>query len=176
MCDSESTIKNRPRLVLKHRIIDKFIDICVWMLLCLVWGLTAMNYPSLPDSIPTHFNLKGQVDNYGAKPLVLVLPLLSTFLCVGLTILNKFPHTFNFPKKVTEANAIQLYSYGTRLIRYLKVTLVLLLGYIELETFRVSNGSASNMNSWFIPLILVFILGPLLCFLFISSKNNKKTN
>ena len=39
-------------------------------------GVTAFLYPSLPDSVPSHWNIEGEVDGYMSKPWgVIVLPL-----------------------------------------------------------------------------------------------------
>ncbi|MGI9247918.1 MAG: SdpI family protein [Woeseiaceae bacterium] len=55
-------------------------------ILCLVFiaitvAITAFLYPSLPEQIPTHWNIKGEVDDYTAKPWgVLIMPLSATFV------------------------------------------------------------------------------------------------
>lgn len=32
-----------------------------------VWGATAALYPRLPEQVPTHWNIRGEIDGYGAK-------------------------------------------------------------------------------------------------------------
>lgn len=41
------------------------------ILLPLIWGIIA--YPSLPEKIPIHFNLTGEVDGYGHKSFILFI-------------------------------------------------------------------------------------------------------
>lgn len=61
--------------------------------LCLIFiGITiaaaAYLYPSLPQQIPTHWNLAGEVDDYTPKPWgVLILPLAAIFVFVVMKLI-----------------------------------------------------------------------------------------
>lgn len=44
------------------------------ILLAIPFGYAAYLYPSLPDSIPTHFNIKGEADAYGGKNSIFLGP------------------------------------------------------------------------------------------------------
>ena len=44
------------------------------ILLAIPFGYAAYVYPSLPDSIPTHFNIKGEADAYGGKNSIFLGP------------------------------------------------------------------------------------------------------
>ncbi|WP_165071541.1 SdpI family protein [Paludisphaera rhizosphaerae] len=46
------------------------------------WGLSAWYYPGLPDSIPTHWNIHGQVDGHGTKATVFLMPVIATVMLV----------------------------------------------------------------------------------------------
>ena len=62
-------------------------------ILCLIFiaiaGATAAYlYPSLPDQIPTHWNMQGEVDDYMSKPWgVLVMPLAAIFVFVLMKVI-----------------------------------------------------------------------------------------
>lgn len=59
---------------------------------CMVIMLTvsAVLYPSLPDMIPSHWNVQGQPDDYMPKLIgVLLLPLLCAAIWLGLSVLPK---------------------------------------------------------------------------------------
>ena len=62
-----------------------------------------------PNIVPIHYNIYGEADGYGSKTVLVILPILSVLMYVGLTILKKYPHIFNFPITVTEQNALSLY-------------------------------------------------------------------
>jgi uncharacterized membrane protein len=48
--------------------------IIAFLLLAIAAGAAAWLYPSLPDQIPTHWNIRGEVDGYGGKWTLFVLP------------------------------------------------------------------------------------------------------
>lgn len=132
--------------------------------------MTVINYQSLPDIIPTHYNEVGVADGFGDKWMILTLPFVATVLFFGLTILNNFPHIFNYPNDINEDNALRQYTNATRLIRYLKVIVVVIFGLISYQTIRHSNGFTEGLGIWFLPLTLILIFVPIFYFLIKSSK------
>ena len=167
-------MQERPKLKLELTQADKTVEIIGWLLIFAVWGLTVINYLSLPDIIPTHYNGAGVADGFGDKWMILTLPLVATVLFVGLTILNKFPHIFNYPTEITADNALRQYTNATRLIRYLKVIIVVIFGLIAFQTIRHANGQTEGLGLWFLPMTLGLIFIPLIYFVIKSFKTTKK--
>jgi uncharacterized membrane protein len=163
-------MKERPRLNLELTQADKSVEIIGWLLIFAIWGLTILNYQNLPDTIPTHYNGAGVADGFGDKWMILTLPLVATVLFVGLTILNKFPHIFNYPTAITADNALRQYTNATRLIRYLKVIIAVIFGLIAFLTIRHANGQTDGLGILFLPLTMGLIFMPLIHFLIKSIK------
>lgn len=155
----------RPKIKMKLTVTDNFLEIIGWMAIAVIWTLTITSYPKLPEIIPTHYNYAGEVDGYGGKRKILGLPIVATILFVGITILNKFPHIFNYPTKITENNALRQYSIATRMMRYLKLFLVVLLGLIVFKTIQNANGQTDGLGTWFLPLALGLIFLPVIYFM-----------
>jgi len=155
-------MEERPKIKLELTTADKTFEIIGWLLVISVWGLTITNYANLPETIPTHYNAAGQADRFGGKATILTLPLIATVLFVGLTILNKFPHIFNYPTNITQDNALR--QYATRMIRYLKLIIVVIFGLIEFKTIQNANGQADGLGIWFLPMTLGLIFIPLIYF------------
>lgn len=149
----------RPKIKLELSTTDKTFEMLGWMSILAIWVLTIISYTNLPDIIPIHFNGAGQADGFGGKGNILTLPSIATVLFIGLTILNKFPHVFNYPTNITADNALREYTNATRLIRYLKFIIVFIFGLIVLQTIRSVNGQTSGLGVWFLPLTsgLIFI-------------------
>jgi uncharacterized membrane protein len=166
-------MKERPKLKLELTQADKTVEIIGWLLISAVWGLTVTNYQSLPDIIPTHYNGAGVADGFGDKWMILTLPLIATVLFVGMTILNKFPHIFNYPTNITQDNALRQYTNATRMIRYLKLIIVVIFGLIAFKTIQNANGQADGLGIWFLPMTLGLIFIPLLYFVVKSYKATK---
>jgi uncharacterized membrane protein len=157
-------MKERPRLNLELTQADKSVEIIGWLLIFAIWGLTILNYQSLPDIIPIHYNVAGVADGFGDKWMIFTLPIVATVLFVGLTILNKFPHILNYPTEITADNALRQYTNVTRLIRYLKVIIVVIFGLITFLTIRHANGQTDGLGIWFLPLTMGLIFMPLIYF------------
>ena len=153
-----------PEIKLDLTITDKIFEILGWISLVAVWVFTITNYNNLPDIIPIHFNGAGQADVFGGKGTILTLPIVSTILFIGMTVLNKFPHLFNHPTNITKENELRLYTNATRLIRYLKLILVSIFGFIVFKTIQNVNGEADGLGNWFTPITLGMIFIPVIYF------------
>jgi uncharacterized membrane protein len=163
-------MEERPKIKLELKTTDKIFEIFGWLLIIVIWGLTITNYSNLPETIPTHYNGVGQADGFGGKVTILILPFIATILFIGLTVLNKFPHVFNYPTNITQDNAFIQYTNATRLIRYLKLIIVFIFGLIVFKTIQYANGEADGLGIWFLPLIIGLTFIPLIYFLSKSIK------
>ncbi len=87
---------------------------------------------------------------------IILLFALACVLYIGLSILERYPHKFNYPVKVTPANKTLLHQLGINTVRYIKLTLILFFTlYIVAIAFALP-------NSWIITgsiLFFVIIMG-----------------
>ena len=139
-------MNKRPQIKLQLNQTDKILEIVGWVSVVGIWALTLTNYSILPEIIPIHFNGAGKADGFGNKTHIFVLPIISTLLFIGLTILNKHPHIFNYPSQITKENAVDQYTNATRMIRVLKLVIVVLFGLIVLR--NNSNCKRTCRRSW----------------------------
>jgi uncharacterized membrane protein len=156
--------EERPKLKIQLTPTDQVLELLGWGVLLALWIWTGTNFSSLPDSIPTHFNAAGEADGFGRKVSIVGLPLIATLLYIGLTLLNRYPHIFNFPTPITQDNALRQYTNATRMIRYLKLILVLVFAGISFQTIQQANGTGEGLGIWFLPLTLVLVFMPLVYF------------
>jgi len=70
------------------------------LLLLAFWGICASFYPDLPEQVPTHWNIQGEVDDYSHKAVAtLVMPLLPLAIYVLMTVVPKIdPKRQNYGK------------------------------------------------------------------------------
>ncbi|CCO07445.1 SdpI family protein [Desulforamulus hydrothermalis] len=78
-------------------------------LLIIYWLISASFYPALPDLVPTHWNIQGQVDNYSHKAVAtLIMPGLPLFIYILLTVLPILdPQRKNYQKFAPTYNKIR---------------------------------------------------------------------
>ena len=162
-------MNNRPKIELELTRFDKTLEILGWISVLVIWILVITNYITLPDTIPIHYNSLGVADRFGGKENILTLPIVATILFIGLTMLNQFPHLFNYPTEITDDNALRQYTYATRLLRYLKFIILVIFGAITWQT--ISN--VHKIGIWFLPTTVALMLIPLIYFL-IKSLNSKR--
>ena len=167
-------MNERPKIKLEFTTFDKTLEILGWTSLLAIWALIIANYTNLPEVVPIHYNVSGQADRFGAKGNVLILPIIATAIFIGLTILNKFPHVFNYPTNITVDNALRQYTNATRMMRYLKFIIVAIFGLIVFQTFRNVYGQTNGLGVWFLPLTLALIFIPLTYFVIKSYKMTKQ--
>lgn len=158
-------MEERPKLKVELTKSDKAVEVISWILLLSIWALTLTGYSKMPEIIPTHYNASGEADGFGQKITIFLLPVIATILFIGLTIANKYPHTFNYMTSITNENALTQYSNATRMMRYLKTIILFIFGTIVFKTIQNTNGDADGLGAWFLPLTMGLIFIPTLYFI-----------
>jgi uncharacterized membrane protein len=148
----------RPGIRINLTPIDYFVEIIGAIgIVCLIL-IPVYFYNDLPGQIPKHFNALGQVDSYGNREIIWLLPAVGLFLYVGLTILNKFPFAFNYPKSVTNDNTERLYTLGTRTVRLLKVIVVLSFVFLNFKTIEIALNKSTEIGKFYLPIFLAVLI------------------
>jgi len=163
-------MNTRPRIEIKLTPTDKLLEGAAWAAFILLWALPVFSYQGLPDTIPIHYGFTGQVTNYGNKATIFVVPFVHTFLFIGLTVLNKYPHIFNFPVEITEKNALQQYKNATRLIRYCKFIFTVMFLWMKYQTIQTAVGKSDGLGIWFLLISLGLIFLPIVYYIMKSIK------
>ncbi len=103
-------------------------------------------YSLLPEKIPVHFDLQGNVNRYGNKSSIFLLSSITAVLGIGLIILSNYPHTFNYHVKITDANREKQYSLAASMMRQLNafttfclVMMDLVICFLAKELFKGSS-------------------------------------
>jgi len=105
-------------------------------------------FPALPDSIPMHWNVFGQVDNYMPKnPAVFLLPILTTVMFIAFQIFPSFD-----PKK----DKYRLFKHEWEIMQFGLVAFFAYLHFIIL--YLTLNPAVAMMPLMFVGLGVLFIL------------------
>ncbi len=160
----------RPRIYIKKTKLDYFFESISIISLALTFIIIAYYWGKYPNSVAIHYNALGQADSFGSKWLLLILPLTALLTFIGMTYLNKFPHVFNFPVEVSERNAELLYKTGKRTISFMKMTVCLLILYINISQVSSMIFNRSGINVF---IILFFILCLIVAPIFAAFKMSK---
>ncbi|QSZ28018.1 SdpI family protein [Aceticella autotrophica] len=119
-----------------------------WLIgiIILIWIFTFAVFHRLPDKIPMHWNISGQVDSFGCKRDIFVLPSIITIIYFAMLCTPKID-----PKKVNYMKFIGAY----RLIRAVLVIIFSAL-YFSATFFALGyNIDMNRIGSLIIPVILI---------------------
>ncbi|WP_333865978.1 DUF1648 domain-containing protein [Sphingobacterium sp.] len=163
-------MNGRPRIKLKLTVGDRILEILGWFSLFLLWYVITVNYNKLPEIVPVHYNVKGNADKFGARSTILLLPGIATILYLVMTAINRFPHLFNYPVKITQENALQQYTAASRLIRYLKFIVVVIFAIIAFRSIPNTSATSEGLGIWFLPFVLLSVFVPVIYFILKSVK------
>jgi len=160
----------RPKITLKKSAIDWILDVLAFFICLFMLFLSLIVFNDLPDLIPSHFNSKGMVDSYSTKEMVLGLPFISLMIFIVLYNVNRSPHIFNYPVKITEENAFEMYSYATRLIRVINLVIVIFFFYINFQIISNAKGISVGLGAYTLPVFLFAIVAPIGVYLYMTLK------
>ncbi len=163
-------MSQRPRLQLSITTPDRIIAAAGWICLAALWAMTIFAYGNLPETIPTHFGVGGEANDYGSKMTLFFLPVFGTLSFIALTLLNYYPHVFNYPCNITTQNALAQYTNATRMIRYMKFAIVFIMLVTVFMIYNAVVTGSGRLGSAFVPIMVVVLVIPLMYFIFKAIK------
>lgn len=97
-----------------------FVEVLAWIVMAAAFAVAAYGMKTLPEQIAVHYDINGQVDEYGSPASLFILPAI-ILLCLALiSFVAHFvkPQHWNMPFEVREANSDRVYG-DIRLMMYL---------------------------------------------------------
>lgn len=161
---------NRPKLNIPLSKFDKLLEILAFLGLLTTWSLYFIFIQHLPETVPFHFNINGEVDSWSSKNLLIILPILASILYLGITFLNKFPHKFNYLEEITNDNAAMHYAKASKLLRIIKLIIVFVFAFILLLIILQTKNQVSALSKFIVPSIITVFLFPIIWYFFSKAK------
>ncbi len=157
-------VARRPKLTIEKTLLEKFANILGTAGIFIMVLLVALNWGSLPDIVPTHFNGAGEADGWGSKFTLLILPGIAILSHILLEIVERKPHTHNYPARLTEENAVLFYTESVRIINLTKNIIAMMFAFITYHMMRGAMNGAEQLNMvglaiFMILLFAVIIIG-----------------
>lgn len=110
---------------------NQIIRLIPWFLLLGNGLFIAIEIPSLPDIIPTHFNSAGEIDAWGSKYTIIIPLVIQMVLTAVLSYLARHPEKHNYPIAITDENRDYQYALSGALIRKLNLIINLIFATIS---------------------------------------------
>lgn len=162
---------DRPRIALEMTPLAWLAEAVALLLLILNLVLPLAYWSSLPERIPTHFGADGQPDGWSGKGFMLVLPAVFVLIYLVLSVLQRFPHAYNYVVKITPENAARQYRLAVGLIRSLKLFIGLMFGYITFQTIQVALDHAEGLGAAFLIVMLLGMFGTIGVYIALSLRS-----
>ena len=130
--------------------------LCLIMLISTILFLI-INWIKIPDKVPMRYDFTGNIERWGLKSEVIILPVSALILYIFMTIIEKFLQVWNTGVKVIEENKEQVYSILLHLTSTIKFIVVCVFMYLTVKT-----ALGVKLSAWFLPIFLLVIFGDLL--------------
>jgi hypothetical protein len=153
-------LEERPKWRPEWTPFDKTMEIISWVFFLLMWGIIIANFFSLPDSVPTHFNVEGKADGYGERYKVLLFPAVITAGFILLREVAKRPWHFNYIVAPTPQNYQELYRLNIRSLRIIRLVVAVMGTYVAYAIIRGAKEGGYDLSFWALPIFLVGMIGP----------------
>ncbi|MGE8035020.1 DUF1648 domain-containing protein [Lysinibacillus sp. NPDC093692] len=145
----------RPVLKLPKTSYEKILDYIGGGLFVLSILYILAMWGNLPEEIPGHFNGAGEVDRWGSKIELFILPFIGLLLWIFLGFLERVPHTHNYPARLNESNVEAFYLNSRKILNEVKNLCLILFAAISFQMVRIALGEVENLGWWFLPIVII---------------------
>ena len=116
--------------------------------------ILSLNWNNLPETIPTHFNFKGEADGFGGKGVLVLFPIISIGIYLLMSVAYKWPQYINIPWSLTKENIVRQIKLVWRMLLLLKLAVMLIFTYLTHQMIQIAKGNAQLLGQYFIVIIL----------------------
>lgn len=156
------------KVTLKNSRFQIVLEVLSLLILISTIALLIIRWKDLPDQIPGHYNLAGEIDRWGNKNELIVIPVFSIMLYLLLTVITFFPSIWNMPVSVTDKNKEKVYGCVKSMLLVMKVEIMALFFWINYNSM-----SAKAMTPLFLPILLITVFGTMIYYLVKTVKLSK---
>lgn len=145
---------------LKRSKYDILINTACLILLVGIIVFLGVNWHTIPDKIPGHYNASGIINRWGNKGELWIVPVIAWIMYLGITALEHFPQIWNTGVEVTKENKERVYWILKNLIGTVKLIMSAVFVFLT-----VNSAFAVRLPVWFLPVFLILIFGSVIIFI-----------
>lgn len=154
----------RPKLALPKTRFEIIFDCLTLCVLLVTLGYLVTIWKMLPAEVPAHYNIVGEVDRWGSKWEILVTPMIAILMWLGMTVLEKYPHVYNYLNLRKDNVAVQ-YLNARLLLHVIKNMFALLFAYVTWNDIQVALEKSESLSGYFPFVFLGAIFIPMIFFI-----------
>ena len=125
-------------------------------LFSLLLMLSVVGAVTLPDPVPIHYNLAGQIDRWGSPATLLILPFVGLIVLVILFAAAKVhPDFMNFPGPRTPENVTRQLRNTRLMLASLRVFIMALFLSLQTQTVWGMRNPQNRSIGWWLAVLLI---------------------
>lgn len=143
----------------KHPL-DKLMNRLCLLILLGTAAFLVLYWRCIPTEVPMHYNAAGEIDRWGSKAELLILPVIAWLLYGVMTVVEQFPGSWNTGVKVTAENRERVYILLGHMLSTLKLLVMAMFTWITVQC-----ALAQPLPVWFLPVVLAAVFGDMIYWL-----------
>ncbi|GKV55356.1 hypothetical protein NCCP2222_13030 [Sporosarcina sp. NCCP-2222] len=153
----------RPKLNIPKTLLEKVADL-LGSIVFISWiGYLVYAWGQLPDQVPGHFDAAGNIDRWGSKWELIILPIIAALLTVFMAFLEKHPEWHNY-MNLNESNIEFQYKNSRLLLNIMKNEILVFFAYISFNSIQLALRKADSIGIAFLPVFLTVLFGTMIFF------------
>lgn len=118
-------------------------------------------WDTLPNEVPAHFNASGEVDRWGSKYELLILPIIGLLMAVLMQFIEKFPESHNYPSRLNENNVKEFYLLSRKMANAIKNITLFIFALMLFQSVSIALEWGNPLGKWLLPIIILSVLIPI---------------
>lgn len=156
---------NRPKIdieKLEKSMFERFFSFLSILIFigCIIFLL--FMWKEIPDKVPAHYGLSGEVDRWGSKWELLIILFINIFLYIIMHTLGKKPHLHNYPIPITEENVEEAYKISRTMMSVMKNMLLIFFSIVLINSIIVALGWGKGLGIWLLPILIIGTGAPII--------------
>lgn len=115
-----------------------------------------INWNNIGDNVASHYNSVGQIDSWGSKSSLIILPIITMIVNASMSGVLFFPQALDIPIKLTEENYVKVYELTRDLMNFTKTAINISFLYMT-----IMSANCKPLGTWFLPIFLIIIFMPI---------------
>lgn len=136
---------------LNYTTTHKVLELSAWGLGLLAFAVAVFGMLTLPDTIPTHFNMRGEADSWGSPATLLICPIVNVILLAMISLIahKVSPSVWNMPFQVAPQRAERVYQEMGNMIFALELEMSAFFLYITVTSYlQTARGIGWMLALW----------------------------
>lgn len=138
------------------------------------FALIISNFEFLPNRIPIHTTAGGEVDQWGPKWTLWLMPGINILILGVIFYFHARPEVLNYSTPVTEENKHKLYAGMQKFLMILAVITSIVILLVTLQTINYVNKQESIYTQGIILMITILSLSPLFAIAFVNGMGRER--